>query len=51
VLERDEATVAVAQEASAPDAAEAARSGVIAEAPLDADYSNVVDTGEAWQPA
>ena len=51
LLERDEATVAVAAEAPAPDAAEAAWSDRIAEAPLDADYSNVVDTGEAWQPA
>ncbi|HZF76872.1 MAG TPA: RNA polymerase sigma-54 factor, partial [Acetobacteraceae bacterium] len=51
LLERDEATVAVAAEPASPDAAEAARSEHIAEAPLDADYSNVVDTGEAWQPA
>jgi RNA polymerase sigma-54 factor len=52
LLERDEArSVAVAEAAPPPDAAEAARTDTLTEAPLDADYSNVVDEGEAYRSA
>lgn len=50
LLERDEArTTAVAEAPPPPDAAEAARTDTLTEAPLDADYSNVVDEGEAYR--
>ncbi|MCU0887859.1 MAG: RNA polymerase factor sigma-54 [Rubritepida sp.] len=51
LLEREEASVAVAAEAPPADAASAARAETIAEAPLDADFSNVVDEGDAYRPS
>jgi RNA polymerase sigma-54 factor len=52
LLEREEAhTAAVAAAPPPADAAEAARTDMLAEAPLDADYSNVVDEGEAYRSA
>jgi RNA polymerase sigma-54 factor len=51
LLERQETRVAVAQAAPPPrDAAEAVQATAISDAPLDADFSNVVDTGEAFAP-
>jgi RNA polymerase sigma-54 factor len=62
LLERAEGSVAAAAEAPAavadglaeppapPDSAEIAASDRLAEAPLDADWSNVVDEGEAYAP-
>ncbi|WP_206931293.1 RNA polymerase factor sigma-54 [Roseococcus thiosulfatophilus] len=51
LLERDEARlVAVAAEAPPPDAAAAASADTFPEPALDADYSNVVDAGEAHTP-
>ncbi len=49
LLEREEGTRAVAEAPPPADAAEAAGSGVLHEAPLDADYANVVDTGEPFR--
>jgi len=50
LLERDEARgTAVAEAPPPPDAAEAARTDTLTEAPLDADWSNVVDEGEAYR--
>jgi len=55
LLERDETRVAVAETvAPTPDCAAAASADTLAcgdAAPLDADYSNVVDEGEAYQPS
>jgi len=55
LLERDETRAAPAEIAPpAPDAAAAASADTLAmgdAAPLDADYSNVVDEGEAYQPS
>ncbi|MBS7793158.1 RNA polymerase factor sigma-54 [Roseococcus sp. SDR] len=54
LLERDETHVAVAETIAAPaDAAAVATSDTLAvgdAAPLDADFSNVMDEGEAYQP-
>lgn len=51
LLERDETRATVAEAPPPPrDAAEAVQAPAIAEGPLDADYSNVVDTGEAFTP-
>jgi RNA polymerase sigma-54 factor len=51
LLEREEASVAVAAEAPPADAAAAASSEGIAGAPLDADFANVMDEGEAYRPS
>ncbi len=55
LLERDETHVAVSEAiAIAPDAAAIAGSDTLAvgdAAPLDADFSNVMDEGEAYQPS
>ncbi len=50
LLERAEATIAVAAEAPPPDAAAAAASDVPAAPALDADWSNTREEGESWQP-
>ncbi len=55
LLERNETRVAVAEPlAAVADSAAATRTDTLASgdaAPLDADYSNVVDEGEAYQPS
>ena len=55
LLERDETRMVVSEiVAPAPDSAAAASADTLAmgdAAPLDADYSNVVDEGEAYQPS
>ncbi|MFN3447750.1 MAG: RNA polymerase sigma-54 factor, partial [Roseococcus sp.] len=52
LLEPEEGHAAAPAEPPPPaDAAEAARSDMLAEPPLDADYANVVDEGEAYRPS
>jgi RNA polymerase sigma-54 factor len=51
LLEREEASVPVTPEAAPADAAAAASSEAIAGAPLDADFGNVMDEGEAYRPS
>jgi len=54
LLERDETRVAISESVPVSDSATAAIADTLASgdaAPLDADYSNVMDEGEAYQPS